>query len=116
MAHAISHLRTVGIARPGYETIARGLVLASAAALFLHDAGTVGVSYTLRISYALMAVACVVGVRFVVRGWESAPSGVKLAALFLVVVYLLSGAVGINPVLTSQSRGSSLRWVVYILD
>jgi O-antigen ligase len=92
------------------------LVLASAALLFLHDAGTVGVSYTLRISYALMALACVLGAPFIVRGWRSAPLEVRLAASFLGLVYLVSGLIGINPVLPGQARGSSLRWIVYILD
>jgi hypothetical protein len=92
------------------------LVLTSAVALFLHDAGTIGVSYTLRLSYALMALACVLGARFVIRGWQSAPVGIKLTASFLGLVYLTSGLLGINPVLPGQARGSSLRWVVYLLD
>jgi O-Antigen ligase len=116
MAHEISQVRSIEMSRPRHESMCRGLVLISAVALFLHDAGTVGVSYTLRISYALMALACMLGARFVVRGWQSAPAGVKLTASFLVLVYLVSGLVGINPVLPGQSRGSSLRWVVYILD
>jgi O-antigen ligase len=104
------------MSRPRHESVCRGLVLASAALLFLHDAATVGVSYTLRISYALMAIACVVGAPFIVRGWRSAPPEVKLAASLLGLVYLVSGLIGVNPVLSGQARGSSLRWVVYILD
>jgi hypothetical protein len=104
------------MSHPRHESMCRGLVLASAALLFLHDAGTVGVSYTLRISYALMALACVLGAPFILRGWRSAPPEVKLAASFLGLVYLVSGLIGINPVLPGQARGSSLRWVVYILD
>jgi hypothetical protein len=91
-------------------------VLASAGLLFLHDAGTVGVSYTLRASYGLMALACVLGVRFVLRGWRSAPLGLRLAAALLVTVYLIAGVVGVNPVLSGQARGSHTRWIVYILD
>jgi O-antigen ligase len=104
------------MSRPSHERVCRGLVLASAGLLFLHDAGTVGVSYTLRISYALMALACVVGAPFIVRGWRSAPLEVRLAASFLGLVYLVSGLFGIDPVLPGQARGSSLRWIVYILD
>ena len=104
------------MSRPRHESVCRGLVLTSAALLFLHDAATVGVSYTLRISYALMALACVVGAPFIVRGWRSAPPEVKVAASLLGLVYVVSGLIGINPVLPGQARGSSLRWVVYILD
>jgi hypothetical protein len=116
MAHALSRIRAVAVTSPRYERACRGLVLTSAAALFLHDAGTVGVSYTLRISYALIALACVLGIRFVLEGWRLAPDGVKLAAGFLIAVYAVAGLLGQNPVLTSQARGSSARWVVYILD
>jgi O-antigen ligase len=76
----------------------------------------VGVSYTLRVSYALIVLACVLGAPFVIRGWRSAPAAIQLAAVFLVVVYLVSGLVGINPVLSGQGRGSGTRWIVYILD
>lgn len=116
MVHEISRFRSIEMSRPRHESMCRGLVLTSAAALFLHDAGTIGVSYTLRISYALMALACVLGARFIVRGWQSAPAGIKLTASFLVLVYLVSSLLGINPVLPGQARGSGLRWVVYILD
>lgn len=116
MAPQISRLRSIAIGSPRHEAVCRGLILASACALFLHDAATVGVSYTLRISYALMVVACLLGAGFVVRGWLSAPVAVKLAASFLVLVYLLSAVVGVNPVLNGQGRGSSTRWLVYILD
>ena len=108
--------RFVAIGGPRNEAVCRALVLASAGLLFLHDAATVGVSYTLRASYGLMAVACVLGVRFVIRGWRSVPIGVKLAAGLLVLVYLLSGLAGVNPVLAGQGRGSHTRWIVYILD
>jgi hypothetical protein len=112
----VSRLRSIEIGGPGHEGLCRGLIMASAGVLFLHDAATVGVSYTLRLSYALMAVACLVGAQFVIRGWRSLPVGIRLAAAFLVGVYLISGLLGVNPVLSGQGRGSSSRWIVYILD
>jgi O-antigen ligase len=112
----ISRSRAIEIGGRRHEAACRGLVLASAGALFLHDAATVGVSYTLRISYALMALACALGLPFVIRGWRSAPAGVKLAASFLLLVYVISGLVGVNPVLAGQGRGSSTRWIVYLVD
>jgi hypothetical protein len=112
----MARARFLTIGGPRNEAVCRVLVLASAAMLFLHDAATVGVSYTLRASYGLMALACVLGVGFVIRGWRSTPIGVKLAAGLLVLVYLVSGLAGVNPVLTGQGRGSHTRWIVYILD
>jgi hypothetical protein len=116
MGHALSDLRSIELSGPRVERLSRRLVCASAMALFLHDAATVGVSYTLRISYALMAIACVCGGRFVVLGWQRVPIGIRISGAVVILVYFASGIAGINPVLTSQSRGSSLRWVVYILD
>lgn len=116
MTREIVRVRAFEIGGPRHEAVCRGLVLASAGTLFLHDAATVGVSYTLRVSYALMVVACALGLPFVIRGWLSAPAGVKLAASFLVLVYVVSGLIGINPVLPGQGRGSSTRWIVYLLD
>jgi O-Antigen ligase len=98
------------------DEICRILVLASGALLFLHDAGTIGVSYTIRISYVLMGLACVIGVPVVLDGWRAAPGALKLAALFLVVVYIVSGLAGVNPVLSGQARASRARWLVYIVD
>jgi hypothetical protein len=112
----ISRLRSIEIGGPRHEAVCRGLVLASASVLFLHDAATVGVSYTLRISYALIVIGCVLGAPFVIRGWWTAPSAVKLAGSSLVLVYLISGLVGVNPVLNGLGRGSGTRWIVYILD
>jgi O-antigen ligase len=116
MRRAIGPLGSLDIGGPRNEAICRSLVLASAAVLFLHDAATVGVSYTLRVSYAVMVIACALGVPFVIRGWRSAPAGVRLAASFLVLVYVVSGLIGINPVLPGQGRGSSTRWIVYLVD
>jgi hypothetical protein len=84
----------------------------------LHDAATAGVSYTLRISYATMIAAAVIGVPFVVRGWRAAPAGVVLACGFLLVVYVVAGVVGVNPSLAvaAGGRASHTRWIVYILD
>ena len=116
MARVIGRVRPIEIGGPRHEAACRGLVLASASALFLHDAATIGVSYTLRISYALMAIACALGLPFVIRGWRSAPAGVTLAASFLLLGYVVSGVIGVNPVLPGQARGSSTRWIVYLLD
>jgi hypothetical protein len=116
LARQMGRARLLAIGGPRSEAVCRVLVLASAVVLFLHDAATVGVSYTLRVSYGLMALACLLGVRFVLRGWRSLPIGVKLAAGLLVLVYLISGVVGVNPVLNGQGRGSHTRWIVYVLD
>jgi hypothetical protein len=116
MASNLSRFRSIEIGGPVHEAVCRGLILASACTLFLHDAATVGVSYTLRVSYGLIVIGCVLGVPFVIRGWRSAPAGVKLAGSLLVLVYLLSGLAGVNPVLAGQGRGSGTRWIVYILD
>src|SRR5438270_10968944 len=115
-AGEIGRFRVIEIGGPRHEAACRGLVLASSGVLFLHDAATVGVSYTLRVSYGLMAIACLLGAQFVIRGWRSLPAGIKLAGAFLVGVYLTSGVLGVNPVLSGQGRGSSSRWIVYILD
>jgi hypothetical protein len=107
----------LGIGTERHEAACRALVMAAAATLFLHDAATVGVSYTLRISYAIMVIAAVVGAPFVVRGWRSAPPGVVLATGFLVLVYLCAGALDVNPVvIVAGGRASHTRWIVYILD
>jgi hypothetical protein len=116
MARDARRPRFIAIGGPRHEAICRGLVLASAATLFLHDAATVGVSYTLRLSYALVVAACLLGAPFVLRGWRRLPVGVKLAVLLLVLVYLVAGVFGVNPVLSGQGRSSRTRWVVYLLD
>src|SRR5207248_6606094 len=107
----VTRLRSLELGGPRHEGLCRGLILASSGVLFLHDAATVGVSYTLRVSYALMAIACLLGAQFVIRGWRSLPAGIKLAGAFLVGVYLTSGVLGVNPVLSGQGRGSSSRWI-----
>jgi hypothetical protein len=116
MVQAMSRFRALDIGGGLHERACRGVVLAAAATLFLHDAATVGVSYTLRISYALLALACLFGAPFVLRGWRSAPVGVQLSAALLVLVYLVAGVVGVNPVVAVGGRGSSARWLVYLLD
>jgi hypothetical protein len=111
-----SRVRALEIGGAQHELLCRYLVLAAAATLFLHDAATAGVSYTLRISYGIMAVAVVVGAPFVLRGWRAAPVGVVMACGFLLFVYFVAGLAGVNPSLAGGGRASSTRWVVYILD
>jgi hypothetical protein len=108
--------RSLGVGGARHEALCRNLVLAAAVALFLHDAATAGVSYTLRISYGIMIAAAIIGAPFVVRGWRRAPAGVVLACGFLLAVYLVAGANGANPSLAGGGRASHTRWIVYVLD
>lgn len=97
-------------------TVARGLVLVACAVLFLNAAATVELVYTLRLSYMLLAAACVVGLPFVVRGWRSLPPAWRWAAGLVAATYLLAAAAGSGETLAAQERAGAQRELVYLLD
>jgi hypothetical protein len=101
------------------QVVARGAefaVIGACALLCLHAAGTIELVYTIRISYALVAVACVVALPLVVQGWRRLPSTVAVPALLLLVAYVTAALVGDHAVLPSQGRGSGYRDLVYLAD
>src|SRR5438046_736506 len=71
--------------QPVVERFARGLTLVAAALFFLSAAGTVQIVYTIRISYGLLVLACVIGAPWLLRGWRSVASSLQLSALALLV-------------------------------
>lgn len=113
-----------GLARQGWAVwagertaaVARAFVLVACAALFLNAAATIEVVYTLRISYVLLGVACVVGFPIVLRGWGLLPTTWRLTAAFVVASYVLAAVVGVADTVVDQNRGGSHREFVYLVD
>ncbi len=96
--------------------VARAFFLAACTALFLHAAATIEVVYTLRISYILLGVACVVGFPIVLRGWSVLPTTWRLTAGLVVLSYVLAAGVGAADTVADQERGGSQREFVYLID
>lgn len=98
------------------ELAALALVLAAAALLFLDAAGTLHAVYTVRLSYLCAAAAVVVGAPYVVRGRRALPPSVQVAALALLVVYVVAAVLGHQVALPGEPRTGRVRSVVYVLD
>jgi hypothetical protein len=94
----------------------RALTLVSAVLLFLSSAGTFGRGFTITLYYALLAVAILVGLPFVVRGWSRLPSICRLTALALVAIYALNCVVGSHMALSGGSIRASHRNLLYTGD
>jgi hypothetical protein len=103
-------------ARPEIHRTAQGLTIAAAALLFLSAAGTVEFAYTIRISYGLLALACIIGAPWVVRGWKSSPTYPRWAGVALLLTYSVSALFGRNAVLSGQARAGEYRFALYLLD
>jgi hypothetical protein len=101
---------------PFLAEASRKLVTAGLALLFLHAAGTIEVTFTLRASYLLLIAACLVGAPHILDGWRRLPSWLRWLALGLVLSYVAALAFGHGTVLPGQGRGSSYRGAVYLFD
>jgi O-Antigen ligase len=101
---------------PVCTRLARVLVTLALALLFLQAAATVQVVFTIQISYALLAVACVVGAPHILVGWGRLPSWLRWMAAGLVLSYLLALGTGHTMTLATQARASSYRGLAYIAD
>jgi hypothetical protein len=101
--------------RPGVARAARALTLAACGTLFLASAATVHIVYTIRVPYALFAVACVVGLPWVVEGWRSAPAWVRATGFALLAVYIAATIGGTHQTFGTE-RGGSNRDIVYLVD
>lgn len=100
----------------GALRVTTALVLAACALLSLNAAATVEVVYTLRLSYILLAVACVAGLPFVRRGWRSLPASWRWTAGLVVASYTAAAVVGSGGTLAEQERGGSQREILYLMD
>jgi len=101
---------------PRTTTVSRFLVLGACGLLFLNAAATIEVVYTLRLSYLLVAAACVVGWPYVLDGWRLLPRAWCVAAGALVAVYLLAAAVGDAETVATQERAGAVRGLVYVVN
>lgn len=96
--------------------VTRSLLLAAVALLGFSAAGTIEVTFTLQPSYALLGLAALCGLPWVVDGWLRLPRSVQIAAGLLMVVYVIATVTGSASRLPSQSRGGTLRPLVYLAD
>lgn len=102
--------------RPRLVVVVRTLACAAAAALFLNAAGTLDAGFTVTPSYALLALAVVLGLPSVVRGWLSLPRRGLLTAGVLAAIYAAGVIFGSDLGLSSQASRSSNRDLVYFAD
>jgi hypothetical protein len=72
--------------------------------------------YTIRASYALLVLACLIGAPWVWRGWMSLAPSVRWSALAVFLTYVVSAIFGTNEVLVGQARAGEYRFAVYLLD
>lgn len=93
----------------------RGLVLASAAATFLHSAGTVQLVYTVRPSFVLMGLAVLLGLPIAFSGWRSAPPWIRWSGTGLIAAYLIC-LLFEQDAISSLPRAGSHRDLVYLGD
>ena len=101
------------------EATARGgrlLVIAACILLFLSAAGTLEVVYTIRPSYALLGLACVIAAPHAVRGWRRVPASLCAVALGLGLAYLAAALFGDQLTLPGQPRSGSQREIAYLVD
>ena len=96
--------------------VALWLTLAAFSLLFLDAAGTFEAVYTITISYALLALACAIGLPLVVRGWWALPRPLAAAGLALLVFYVLAAALGGDEVVGAVERASGNRDLAYVGD
>jgi O-antigen ligase len=96
--------------------VIKPLVYCSAAFLFLSATATMDIGFTLRISYGLMALACVIGVMTVLQGWRKMPFIVILGATSVLSAYAISAAIGDDRALQGTTRGGEFRELVYLGD
>jgi hypothetical protein len=99
-----------------HDPIVRSLVVLAGALVFLSTTATVQVVYTIRPSYVLLALATILGIPYVLRGWRRMPLPVILFAAALLVAYFLAAALGDGDSLVGQRRASSTRALVYLAD
>lgn len=97
------------------EPYIRGLLLLACIAFFLHSAGTIDVVYTIRPSFALLAIAAILGLPIVCRGWALMPRWILFAAAALVAVYALSAVANTETTL-GLARAGPQRVLVYLAD
>ena len=97
------------------EPHTRRLVLLACVAFFLQSAGTVEVVYTIRPSFALLALASVVGFPFVWIGWSTVPRWVLWSGMAVVFVYALA-ALGGSGTSLGIGRAGPERALVYLAD
>jgi O-antigen ligase len=92
------------------------LLFAAVALLGLSAAGTIELTFTLQPSYALLGLAALCGLPWVIEGWQRLPRAVQGAAVALILVYVVATVTGSAARLPSQSRGGGLRALVYLVD
>lgn len=97
-------------------TAAWALVLAACACLFLNAAATIEIVYTLRVSYVLLAAACLVGLPFILEGWRALPVACRWTAGLVVASVLLAAVAGSGESLAVQKRAGAQRELIYLLD
>jgi hypothetical protein len=99
---------------PTVARLARVLVLAGAALLFLQSSATVDVVFTVRISEALLLAALVVGAPWAWRGWRTLPRWLAVNAVALLLIHVLATVFGDLAVLEGSARAGWTRAVVYL--
>jgi hypothetical protein len=95
---------------------ARRLAIAAILVLFLESAATAEVVYTIRPSYALFVLACLVGFPFIVHGWLRLPAPLLWLGALLFGVYVAAALTGDAQVLASQERAGGHRDLIYVTD
>ena len=90
-------------------------LLTSLAFLFLQSTATFDVSYTVRISFVFLVVACGLGWSLVLDGWRRLPTSVRITAGMLLAAYLLAWAFG-DLLTVDSGRGGGTRAASYVLD
>lgn len=96
--------------------VGRLLVVAACALLFLSAAGTLEIVYTIRPSYALLALACGIAAPHVRQGWKRMPATLRAIALGLGLAYVAATLLGDQLTLPGQARGGSHREIAYLAD
>lgn len=103
-------------ARPWSLEASGWLAAAAGATLFLDSAATVEIGFTLRPPYVLLALATAIGLPWVLSGWERLPSGLRISAVALVVIYVAAAILGTEADEPPGLARTSNRELVYLAD
>lgn len=98
------------------DRLARGLLLAAGATLWLDAAATVNIGYTVQLAQLVLAAAVVVGLPHLWTGFERIPSGMRYALTALLAVVAIAALVGTGAVLPGSSRAGAGRDAAYVGD
>ena len=107
--------RLIDRPRPTVVRVVELATLASLAFLFLQATATIDASYTVRVSFVLVLVACALGLPLIIEGWRGLPFSLGATALLLFGAYLLAWIFG-DLATVSTGRGGGTRAASYVGD